>query len=430
MTFIPKGKPCHGIISLRGDKSVSHRLVLFSLLHNGEFTLENLSQCEDVKTSIEICRKLGCEISENRNGILTIKGAAKNFAHGRYELFCGNSGTTARLLCGLLAGCNGTFRLSGDSSLSKRPMVRVLKPLIQMGAEFEYKNDGLPITIFGKKKLNHISYSLPVASAQLKSALLLAACSAEGKTSIFESTATRDHTERLLHALGASIYFCPGRIEFSGPFNSSGNFAFRVPGDISSAAFYIVAATLISGCDLTIENVLLSKARIGFIEVLQRMGADISLSFDDSPYETTGSIRVRSVKRLRATSITGKMIPCLIDELPALASAMVFAEGESSVSGASELRVKESDRIKALCDSLNILGIKNVEQPDGFCITGQPELKFSGTIDPGNDHRIAAALSIMALRSTSGFFIDNLYCTRVSFPEFFTDFLPTFGVEL
>lgn len=419
MTFVAPGHGFCGEIEFGGDKSLSHRLVLFSLLNSGTFGLENLSACDDVATSLEIFRRAGGHEKSLADGKIELSGPAR-LNDAEAEFFCGNSGTSARLLCGILAGQPYEFRLSGDESLQKRPMARIIKPLSEMGATFSDPAQCLPLTIKGCRNLRPIAFSSPVASAQVKSAILFAAAQTEGLTVISEPFPSRDHTERLLAFLGADIRHDAGKILFNGPFRCRQQREFKIPGDISSAAFVIVAALLLPGSSIICRNVLLNPGRISFLHKLRQMGAKIDWQIKSNDFEPAGDIEVEYTAELRKIAIQPDEIAGLIDELPALAAAMAVAEGVSSVTGAGELRVKESDRIDQICRCLREIGIDAREKEDGYEITGQTKINGDREklINTGEDHRIAATMLVLALASQKGMAIDNLDCIKISFPEY------------
>ncbi len=437
--LIQPAKSLHGTIRLPGDKSVSHRTVLLSLLNHGRIKITGLSDCEDVKTSLEICSKLGIKITANKDSIVldslnTFSASTEIYQ----ELYCGNSGTTARLLSGILCHRPGLFRLTGDASLSRRPMRRIIEPLSAMGAEIQSENtDKLPLVIKGKDQLISIDFDNILSSAQVKSAVLFAAAGADGTTSIIEKFPSRDHTERLLKAIGVPVKTNPitvsdqtnqataylheisgYKIELKGPFNLQGDFDFKIPGDISGAAFFVTAAAMIPGSFLRIENVLLNPGRTGFIEVLKRMGAKIAVSITDETCDPSGSIEVFG-QNLQGTTINSEEIPFLIDELPVLAAAMAFANGESTVKGATELRNKESDRISSLISMFKAAGINCKELADGYIIDGSSAITCRPELDPSFDHRLAMTAAIIGLKSTDGIVLKQSECVSISFPDFF-----------
>ncbi|MDN5280155.1 MAG: 3-phosphoshikimate 1-carboxyvinyltransferase [Clostridiales bacterium] len=430
MSLIGPGKGFKGSISLAGDKSISHRLILFSLLHHGSFKLRNLSACDDVKTSLAAIKTLGATIDRDNTEEITIRGPDKKTAAESVEIFCGNSGTTARLLSGILAGLPGRFVLTGDNSLSQRPMQRIADPLSMMGAEIKTTKSKLPIEIIGQSRLNPITYQMPVASAQVKSAILVAATRAAGTTTISEPSPSRDHSEILLAHLGAKLQCKDNQISLDGPFLSRGDYCFNIPADVSSAAFFVVAALLIPQSEISIENVLLNPTRTHFLQVLKRMGANIQTSITANNFELTGTIKAAYSPKLQSTDILPEEVPALIDEIPAISTAMAFAKGVSTIKGAQELRVKESDRIKVLCEAFRACGIKVEENDEGYSITGTEEISSEHRLKTYSDHRMAAAFSILALKSKSGIFVEDLDSVKISFPEFFSIFLPCFNARL
>ncbi len=412
----------NGRLCLPGDKSLSHRLVLISLLLHGRLHLANLSDCEDINTSIRAVEQLGVKILRTHDGIeLTGPGKIPDIATSSpTTVDCGNSGTTARLICGILASRNGSYRLSGDASLSSRPMARVIAPLAEMGANICSENGRtLPITISKSSGLRAIRFQNRYNSAQVKSAILLAALSAEGITSVIEPFPSRNHTEILLRSLGVPIHFSEGQTELAGPADLQGNYRFDIPGDISSAAFLAVTAAIFPGSCIEIENVLLNSGRTGFLDILKRMGADIEITTTpDNNWETRGRLTVKG-QRLRGIHIAAAEVPGLIDELPALAVAMAFAGSESSVVGAGELRNKESDRIRVLTTNLKKAGVVCDEMPDGFRIAGNSSISERVELDPAGDHRLAMAFTILAAHSQKGLKLKNPDCVKISFPTFF-----------
>lgn len=437
MLILPADKVC-GTIRLPGDKSISHRIVLLSLLNQGIIKVSELSDCEDVQTSLKIVSQLGVEIKRNHNQTILDSRKMMPANDDLLQIDCGNSGTTTRLLSGILCRRPGIFRLTGDDSLSHRPMRRIIEPLIEMGAEIVSENtDRLPLVIKGIGALSPISFNNSLSSAQVKSAILFAATGAAGKTTVREDIPSRDHTERLLQKAGMPLhsdsFSHPAELNDSkysstknrsqiitleGPCNLCHDFDFAVPGDISSAAFFITAAAIIPGSYLVIENILLNPGRTGFINVLQRMGADISISVSLNDWEPRGKIEVRGAG-LCATSIQAEEIPGLIDELPVLAAAMAFAEGESFVSGANELRHKESDRISSLVKMLQTAGIRCDERPDGYSISGPATVKNQPELDPASDHRLAMTAAVIGLKSDNGIILKQPESVSISFPGFF-----------
>lgn len=421
MIYVKPGTSFDTSLSFSGDKSISHRLVLASLFTRGQLVLGNLSDCADVKTSLEIVKQLGVEQSLNEGLICLNANDPTPERHGNViNLDCGNSGTTARLLCGILASRPGEYQLTGDKSLSSRPMQRVVEPLQQMGAMISASDGGLPIKIRGQKSLTGQDFCNKIASAQVKSAQMFAALHAAGISKISEPFQSRDHSERLLKAVKARIDWSETSISIHGNQKLSGNFRFDIPGDLSSAAFFIGAAVIAPNRRLKLTNILLNPLRTGFIEVLKRMGASIKCHITASDWEPRGHISVSGGIRLKAVEIGAAEIVSLIDELPLLAMVMCFAQGTSRVRGASELRHKETDRISALIRGLKACGVKCVEYEDGFDIEGPANLDRLATIDSEGDHRLAMSFAVLATASKRGLNITNPESVRVSFPHFFT----------
>ncbi len=408
----PALHPLRGRLRVPGDKSISHRALLFGALARGTTRITGLLEGEDVLATLAAVRALGCDASTTH-----VTGAPWRDA-GRID--CGNSGTTARLLLGALAPRAGAT-LDGDASLRRRPMRRVLDPLARMGAMARScAPDGgltLPITV-EKRRLSGVTMEAAVASAQVKSAVLLAGLGAEGVTRYVEPVATRDHTERLLMAMGAPLTREGlALVVHAGPLDA---LAIPVPGDISSAAFWIVAAAIVPGSDLLIEGVGLNPTRTGLLDVLARMGASIEVDAEPDSLgapEPFGTVRVRG-GGLRGTRIDGALIPRLIDEIPVLAVAAAFADGETVFADAAELRVKESDRVATTVAGLRALGIDADARPDGLVVHGSPDAapRASAPIDSAGDHRIAMAFAIAGLRL--GAEVRDTACIATSYPSF------------
>ncbi|MDD3147395.1 MAG: 3-phosphoshikimate 1-carboxyvinyltransferase [Candidatus Riflebacteria bacterium] len=408
-------------LHLPGDKSIAHRLVLISLLLKGSLDISNLPEGSDVLTSLSLVEKLGIKVTRKSDRLLLSNADLAPVQENQFcELDCMNSGTSARLLAGILAAKPGSYVITGDESLRRRPMLRVVTPLASMGAEISCTSDGtLPILISGKKNLHAIQYNNQVGSAQIKSAVLLAGLSASGITQVQETRSSRDHTERLLKKLGAEINVSDGRTSIEGPVSLQGSYSFSIPGDISSAAFFLVAAALFPGSRLEVIDVCLNPGRIKFLEVLRRMGAAVEIKVSENDWEPRGTVTIKGGP-LKGTNIGAEEIPALVDELPVLAVAMAFAQGNSRVTGASELRHKESDRIANLVSQFRKTGISCQEHTDGFSITGSDEILVQAELDPNNDHRLAMAFAILACRSTNGQILKNPDCVKISFPDFFT----------
>lgn len=407
-----------GRLSFAGDKSISHRLVLLAVLNSGTITASNLSQCRDVISSIEAVQKLGVKVSRH-NDVLTLSNNGLHNSDSCCNIDCGNSGTTARLLAGILVSRPGQYRLSGDQSLSNRPMQRIIAPLTGMGANINSMGfERLPLEIAGRKDLHQIDFCNSNSSAQVKSAILFAALQAWGRTNIYEKVGSRDHTERLFKLLNLPISTSAGEISISGPINLSGDFSCSIPGDISSAAFFAVAAAIIPGSELLLSDVLLNPTRTGFLAVLQRMGAHIKITKTSDDWEPRGDIFIRG-SELKGTEIKAVEIPSLIDEIPAIAVAMAFANGKSTITGAQELRHKEIDRIKGLCTEFAKANIKCHELADGLEIHGPARIINQCSFSAQGDHRLAMALAILSLNSEKGLLLQDPDCVKISCPDFF-----------
>ncbi len=418
ITIIGKSGPLIGEIITPGDKSISHRAVILSSLAVGTSTINGFLKSEDTLSTLNAFINMGVEIHMTPE-ILEINGVG---IHGLKKPFktvdAGNSGTTARLLMGLLSGQEFISGLTGDKYLRKRPMRRVVDPLKLMGADITGENnaDNLPLIINGRK-LKSIKYRLPVASAQVKSAIILAGLFADGETEIIEPQKTRDHTERMLNHLGSrlrtddkSIFVSP--VEKLNPSN------LNIPSDISSAAFFIVAALINKGSEIILKNVGLNTARTGILEILKRMGGSIEIQDKKIECgEDIGDLVVKS-SNLKGIEINGEDIPRAIDELPIIAAAACFAEGRTVITDAKELRVKETDRIKAVVSEFSKLGADITELEDGMIINGSQQLK-GNICDSWGDHRIAMSLAIAATLSSGETTINNSECVNISYPEFF-----------
>lgn len=401
-----------------GDKSISHRAILFGSLAEGESVYENFLEAEDCLCTLEAMRGMGVEIQhEKGTGRVRIvgKGLQKLSAPGR-ELYLGNSGTSMRLLLGILAGQRFEAVLTGDPSLSVRPMRRVTDPLKQMGAQIKGKENGnfAPLTIRGGK-LRGIDFDNKLSSAQVKSALLFAGMYAEGRTIVRETIPSRDHTERFLEASGARFqkvgnHLIIEKTEMLLPMHA------RIAGDISSAAFFIVGAAMTPGSELTVQDVGLNPARTGLLEVLKRMGAKIETKVTQTVPEPMGTIHVEGV-RLKGTGVTHEEIPSLIDELPVLMVAMALAEGESLISGAAELRVKETDRIQSMVKNLKAIGASVEELPDGSLIRGVERFR-GATVESFGDHRTAMSMGVASLVATGTITVTDTACIATSYPAF------------
>jgi|WetSurMetagenome_2_1015567.scaffolds.fasta_scaffold152592_2 3-phosphoshikimate 1-carboxyvinyltransferase len=411
-----KIKKVSGTLSLPGDKSISHRAVMFSALAKGISTIENISNAEDVNSTISCFKQLGCKVKKEGK-LLKISGKGfKGFKKPEKPLDCGNSGTTTRLISGILAAQDFQSKLIGDSSLSLRPMKRIIEPLTLMGAKLQATNTfTLPMIIKPSKKIHPIEYELPIPSAQIKSAVLFCGLHLDKKTTVIENIPSRNHTEILLN-LRTKIEDGQRKI-----FVSRDNYPVKgeyvVPSDISSAAFFIVLTLLAKNSELKIKNISLNPTRTGILEVLSKMGANISVIKERRKMgEHIGDIVVCSSK-LKNISIPENIIPNIIDEIPILSVAGIFAEGEFRISGAQELRFKETDRIKALCINYKMLGLNVEEYDDGFIVSGEIKNKVA-KFESYDDHRIAMAFSILSLLLKDGGNVNNFECVNISNPDF------------
>jgi 3-phosphoshikimate 1-carboxyvinyltransferase len=408
-------------ITVPGDKSLSHRALMFAALAQGESVLRGVLPSADVRNTAAVLGALGVEIpsSWGEESVLRITGRGRRgLLAPQAHLDCGNSGTTTRLMAGIVAGhvMRGTF--VGDASLSKRPMRRIARPLTQMGATFTFDHDdGLPMTVQGGD-LRDIDWISPTSSAQVKSAILLAALTAGVSARVEEPTRSRDHTERMLAALGVPVTVSIDAVEVR-PASILAPLDFTVPGDPSSAVFLIVHA-LLQQQTLTVRNVGINPTRIGAFGVLQRMGASLSLQNErEQGGEPVADIRVDPSRGMRGTTIGGGEIPALIDEIPMLACLAACADGETRITDASELRVKESDRIAAVVTNLRTIGADADELPDGLVVRGTAR-RLAGRVTTHGDHRIAMAFGVLGRVNGNALHIDDPECVDVSFPDFWT----------
>jgi 3-phosphoshikimate 1-carboxyvinyltransferase len=409
-----------GRLRVPGDKSIAHRAVLFNAAARGRAVVRGLPDGADVASTIRAVESLGCRVARANDGDLSVEGLDFLFTPPTGTIDCGNSGTTMRLMMGLLAGQAFRAVLDGDDSLRRRPMERVAKPLRLMGARIDTTNGKAPVTVSGGG-LGGVVHRLEVASAQVKSALLLAGLQASGATEIHEPSPTRDHSERMLRAMGVQLEVHPGVIRLAGPARPRA-IDVEVCGDASSSAFFVVAGCLVPGSAVTVERVCLNPGRVGFLDVLERMGARIDVRpRGESAGESFGDITV-SASDLRATVITPDEVPSCIDELPVLAVAAAAATGHTVISGAEELRVKESDRIATVAAMLRELGVAVTERPDGMIIEGVGaghRLRGGCTVVSAGDHRIAMAGGVAALAADADVTIDDAAAATISFPRFF-----------
>ncbi len=414
---IRRAPTIHAEIKVPGDKSISHRSIMLAALANGTAQITGFLPSEDCLSTMKAFQQLGVKIERVDETTLIVHGTRGKFTAPSGDIDCGNSGTTMRLLSGILAAQPFRSRLVGDASLSKRPMRRVMQPLAQMGARITAEGgDGRAPLVIEGGELNGIAYTSPVASAQVKSAVLLAGLFAKGTTSVTEPEQSRDHSERMLawHVAhprrnGLTVSVLGGQSLESRDFD--------VPGDISSAAFWLVAAAAQPGARLMVKNVGLNPTRTGILAVLIRMGAHVNEMIESSEGEPRGSVEVRGT-RLKATTIGGKEIPNVIDELPILAVAAALAEGRTVIRDAKELRVKETDRIAAVAMNLRAFGVQVDEREDGMEIVGGCPL-HGAEVESFGDHRIAMSAAILGLFSEEQTIIHDTDCVATSYPGFY-----------
>ena len=415
---INKVSKLNGIITVPADKSITHRAIMLSSLATGKSYINNYLKSDDCLMTMNAFKQMGVNIEQTEKS-LTITGAGINgLKNPVKEIYAGNSGTTTRLLSGVLAGQKFSSTITGDASLSKRPMKRVIEPLSLMGANITAKeNNFLPMTISPKENLKAISYTSPVASAQVKSCILFAGLYADGTTTVTEPIKSRDHSERMFKTFGADISVDGLSVSVK---KCDGLYAqeVTVPCDISSAAFFIVAGLIVPNSNIKILNVNINKTRDGILTVLKSMGADIVLdNVRTVSGEDVADIEIKT-SRLNSTSFGKEIVPSLIDEIPIIVLAATQAEGQTVISGAKELKVKESDRIHSVASQLNKMGADIKETDDGFIINGPTKLK-GATVDSFDDHRIAMMLSIAGLTAEGETEILNSDCVKISFANFY-----------
>ena len=413
--------PISGELTVPADKSVSHRALIFAALAEGESTIEGLLESKDVLSTAGCLQSLGVAIERRGAGSWRVAGrGARGFVEAAQVLDCGNSGTTARLMLGVLSALPLTSTFTGDRYLCARPMARVVEPLVRAGARVMGRGGDalLPLTLRGGS-LKPLDFQMPVASAQLKSCLLLAALSSEGTWRVTEPAPTRDHTERMLAGAGVKLQRDGLTVSLTGP-QAPRPQAMRVVGDISSAAFWIAAGLLAADGELVLSGVNTNPTRTGILDVVRAMGGHLVVE-EGAPVsgEPQGRLRMRR-SELVGTRIAGDLIPRLIDELPVIAVMACFARGVTEIRDATELRKKECDRIKALCAELPKLGAQVREEPDGLTITGTGRLT-GAVVDSHEDHRIAMALAIAALAAHGSTTIERAHCVDISYPEFWRD---------
>ncbi|PSQ95056.1 MAG: 3-phosphoshikimate 1-carboxyvinyltransferase [Bacteroidetes bacterium SW_9_63_38] len=410
-----------GTVSLPADKSIAHRSAILSALGNGTSTIHNFPDSADPQSTLDCIRTLGIAAERNKQGVLEVDGRGLDGLHPPdAPLDCGNSGTTMRLLSGVMAGQKFGSVLTGDESLQQRPMERIADPLKAMGARIELVDGHAPIRIRPTREdLNGIEYRLPVASAQVKSCVLLAGLYAAGETIVIEPTPSRDHTERML---GLQVDEVGGVRELTvEQGHTIPATTWTVPGDFSAAAFFLVAGTVVPNSELTMEGVGLNPSRNALLEVLDDMGGDVTVENERvEGAEPVGDVTVRSA-RLQGTEVAGRLIPNLIDEIPVIAVAAACAEGTTEIRDAQELRVKETDRLHAMAENLNALGAEVKERDDGLIIEGNGPNLLGTTVGSFDDHRVAMAMGVAGLVAHGTTTINDAECADVSFPGFWTE---------
>lgn len=407
-----------GHLTIPGDKSVSHRSVMFGAIATGKTTVDGFLLGEDCLSTIDCFRKLGVKIDVDGTNVTIESAGMEAWQEPSEVLYTGNSGTTTRLMLGILAGSNVHSVMTGDASIGKRPMRRVIDPLRQMGAHITGRADGqyTPLAIQGTT-LQAIDYQMPVASAQVKSAILLAGLRAQGTTVVRETEISRDHTERMLRQFGAQLTVEEGVISFEGGQTLLGTHV-SVPGDISSAAFFLVAGAICQNSKVVLENVGINPTRDGVIEVLRNMGASMTVvPNEDDQSEPTATITIET-STLKGTIIEGDIIPRLIDEIPILALLATQAHGTTIIKDAEELKVKETDRITAVVDELQKLGARIEATEDGMVIEGPTPLQ-GASLKTYGDHRIGMMGAVAALITNGAVTLDDAECIAVSYPSFF-----------
>ena len=409
-----------GSIRVPGDKSISHRSIIFGSLAEGETKVYDILRGEDVLSTIQVFRDLGVEI-EDKDGVITIQGVGMTGLKApKKPLDMGNSGTSIRLISGVLAGADFEVEMFGDDSLSKRPMDRVTLPLTKMGAKIsgQTERDLPPLHLKGSKNLTPIEYELPIASAQVKSALIFAALQAHGQSIIVEKERTRNHTEDMLHQFGGHLSLEGKKITVQGPQKLTGQ-KVVVPGDISSAAFWLVAGLIVPNSRVELKNVGINETRTGILDVIRAMGGKLELT-DIDPIAKSATLIVET-SDLKGTEIGGALIPRLIDELPIIALLATQAQGVTVIKNAEELKVKETDRIQVVADALNSMGADITPTADGMIINGKSSL-HGAKINTFGDHRIGMMTAVAALLVREGEVdLDRAESINTSYPSFFDD---------
>ncbi|MCQ9206492.1 MAG: 3-phosphoshikimate 1-carboxyvinyltransferase [Omnitrophica bacterium] len=407
-----------GEISLPGDKSISHRAVLIGGISSGKTRARNFLEAIDSMHTVSAFREMGVDVKVSKKEVIVFGSGLRGLAKPARKLYLGNSGTTMRILPGLLAGQNFEATLTGDPSLSKRPMKRITEPLREMGVDISAGGGDTPPLVIRGGRVNAIKYSTKVASAQVKSCILLAGLYADGVTCVTEPFTSRDHTERMLEFFGAKISKSNGTVSVVGKAELRGS-EFFVPGDISSAAFFIAGAALLEGSDLTVREVGLNPTRMGFIDVLLRMGANIKVTTKIDALEPYGDIKVKFAS-LKSVVIEKSEVPLLIDEVPILSVLAAQARGQTIIKGISELRVKETDRIFSITENLKRMGVEIRAENENLVISGSKKRFEKAVLDSFKDHRTAMAMAIAALFSKGECIVRDTECISTSFPEFFT----------
>ena len=416
---IPKLNKLHGKLTIPGDKSISHRAVMFGALAQGTTKITHFLEGADCLSTISCFQAMGIHIQKNKDEVL-VEGKGLHGLQAPLDILdVGNSGTTTRLISGILAGQDFTSRLTGDASICQRPMGRIITPLSLMGAQITSQNQNgcAPLTIQGGH-LHGIHYQSPVASAQVKSCVLLAGMYADAPTSVTEPVLSRNHTELMLNYFGAQVT-SKGTTASILPQPDLKARDITVPGDISSAAYFIAAGLLVPGSEILLCNVGINPTRDGLLRVCQAMGGDITLLNVRNDGEPTADLLIRS-SSLHGTEIKGEIIPTLIDEIPMIAVMAAFAEGTTVIRDAAELKVKESDRIQVMTDNLTRMGADVEALPDGMIIHGGKPL-HGATIDPHKDHRIAMSFAVAGGICEGSLTITDGECVNISYPEFYTD---------
>jgi 3-phosphoshikimate 1-carboxyvinyltransferase len=417
---MPNIKSINGQIKIPGDKSISHRAAIISALTTDTVIISNFLFSDDCINTIEVVKKLGVDIKKIGDNLVIRGCGIENLKEPDDVLYVGNSGTTIRLMCGILSATNFLSVLTGDRSINSRPMSRIIEPLTCMGAKITGRdnNTKAPVIILGNNGLKGMVFKSGISSAQVKSCLTLAGLYADSVTEIIQPAISRDHTERMLEYFGAKIKY-DGRHTTVYPGHKLKGKNLYIPGDLSSAAYFIVAGLILKESDVIIKNIGMNPTRSRFIEVLKEMGADIEIKNPRMVNnEHVGDIEVRS-SNLAGIHVQRDIIPNIIDEIPVLCAAAAFAEGSTVISGAEELRFKESDRIKSVSGQFRNAGVNIQEREDGFIIKGNRNLKINGgSFECYGDHRIAMSLAVLGLRSAEHFNINNFECVDTSFPSF------------